>query len=453
MLVALLPADAEARRYASIVIDAGTGEVLHARHPHRKAFPASLTKMMTLYMTFEALQSGRLKPNQKLKVSKRAAKMPPSKLRLKAGQAIAVEDAILALVTKSANDVAVVIAEALGGSEVKFAKMMTKKARELGMSRTVFRNASGLPNSKQLSTASDMATLALALLRHFPAQYAYFSTRKFTYGGRKYNNHNKLLKNFKGTDGIKTGYTHASGYNLVASAVRGNRRLIGVVFGGRTGGSRDRHMRKLLSKGFAKVAKTRVPPLSHPPRRKPISIQTLVPIASSTSAPRGNQKAALPSVKSDVPESSAGGARAAPAPRQKPALTTTPPAPAAKPMRLETLLEQGSRSGIESKAPGAAGFKAVTGPRLPIASPARHWGIQVGAYRQFTAAHLAAHEATRKAPQYLHSSQVTIRPVKGVQGSVFRARLLGMTEQNAHLACDTLKQQQISCHVVPPNRS
>ena len=269
MLIALQTGPAEARRYASIVIDASNGRVLHAENPDRKAYPASLTKIMTLYMVFEALESGKLAMNSKLKVSRRAARMPPSKLGLRAGQTIKVKDAMLALMTKSANDVAVAVAEALGGTESNFARLMTRQARALGMSRTTFRNASGLPNSKQLSTARDMSKLARIVLRKFPKYYKYFSTRSFTYRGRAYSNHNKLLKSFLGTDGIKTGYTHASGFNLVASAVRDNRRLIGVVFGGKTGRSRDKHMKKLLTRAFAKAGKRGVPALVSAPRRKP----------------------------------------------------------------------------------------------------------------------------------------------------------------------------------------
>ena len=269
LLIALQTGPAEARRYASIVIDASNGRVLHAENPDRKAYPASLTKIMTLYMVFEALENGELTMNSKLKVSRRAARMPPSKLGLRAGQTIKVKDAMLALMTKSANDVAVTVAEALGGTESNFARLMTRQARALGMSRTTFRNASGLPNGKQLSTARDMSKLARIVLRKFPKYYKYFSTRSFTYRGRAYNNHNKLLKSFLGTDGIKTGYTHASGFNLVASTVRDRRRLIGVVFGGKTGRSRDKHMKTLLTRAFAKAGKRGVPVLVGAPRRKP----------------------------------------------------------------------------------------------------------------------------------------------------------------------------------------
>ncbi len=443
----LVPADgAQARRYASIVVDAETGEVLHARHPDRQAYPASLTKMMTLYMIFEALERGKLQINQRLPVSRRAASMPPSKLRLKRGSSIAVKDAILSLVTKSANDVAVVVAEALGGSESQFAQMMTRKAKALGMTRTVFRNASGLPNSKQLSTASDMAKLAQALLRDFPVRYRYFATKSFKYSGRSYRNHNNLLKNYKGTDGIKTGYTHASGYNLVASAVRNNKRLIAVVFGGKSARSRDRHMHKLLNKAFKLASRKRVPPLSQPPPRKPglaPTLQVLVPEQKHRPAAAA-ATAAKPAAEARVAT-----------PRRKPSAVATPPAFARIPARRGDQPEQGSTNTQSKSAPATKPeFKPVESRFAPEAGPAaQHWGIQVGAFRRFASAHLAAHEATRKAAKYLFQSQVTIRPVKALQGQVYRARVIGMTERNAHLACDALKKQAMSCHVVPPNRS
>ena len=257
LLVALAVAAAAASpavaKYASMVMEARTGRILHAVNADTRNYPASLTKMMTLYMVFSAIKGGRWALHQKLPVSKRAARQPASKLALRAGTTITVEQAIYALVTKSANDVATVIAEALGGSERNFALMMTAKARKLGMTRTTFRNASGLPNRGQMSTARDMAKLARALLVNFPRYYRYFSTPSFTYDGLTHRNHNKLLKTYDGTDGIKTGYIRASGFNLVASVRRGKHRLIGVVFGGRTSASRNRHMTSLLDKGFKRL--------------------------------------------------------------------------------------------------------------------------------------------------------------------------------------------------------
>lgn len=246
-------ADGAQAKYASIVIDVETGEVLYSRNADTRNYPASLTKMMTLYLTFEALDSGTLRLDQALKVSRRAAGQAPSKLGLAAGSTISVEDAILALVTKSANDIATVLAEALGGTEWEFAVMMTEKARALGMANTTFKNASGLPNRKQLSSARDMGNLAIALMQDFPNYYHYFSVTEFRFNGKTYKNHNNLLANYPGTDGLKTGYIAASGFNVAVSVNREGHRLIGVVFGGKTAKSRDAHMAELLDKSFARL--------------------------------------------------------------------------------------------------------------------------------------------------------------------------------------------------------
>jgi D-alanyl-D-alanine carboxypeptidase len=237
--------------YASIVVDADSGRILHATNADTRNYPASLTKMMTLFMVFEALDAGKWTMNTDLKVSARAARQPASRLGLKRGETISVKEAILALVTKSANDVATVVAENLAKSERDFAMMMTTTARKLNMTRTTFRNASGLPNRGQMSTARDMARLSRALLHQHRKYYHFFSTKAFRYDGRKHTNHNKLLTTYEGTDGIKTGYIRASGFNLVASVKRNDTRLIGVVFGGRNSNQRNRIMTKLLNKGFA----------------------------------------------------------------------------------------------------------------------------------------------------------------------------------------------------------
>ncbi|MDA0260822.1 MAG: D-alanyl-D-alanine carboxypeptidase [Proteobacteria bacterium] len=265
ILIATLAHPASARRYASVVIDADTGEVIYGRQENAQRIPASLVKMMTLYLTFEALADGTLQLKQELKVSKRAAGRAPTKLGVHPGKTIAVEDAILGLITKSANDVATVLAEALGGSEPKFARLMTIKGRKLGMKHTKFRNASGLPNRRQRSTALDMAVLARALFRDYPQYYHYFSTQQFRFGKKVHKNHNNLLTTYVGVDGIKTGYTRASGFNVAVSAKRNNRRIIGVIIGGRTARSRDNHARALLDEVFTKLAHDEV--ASKAPRR------------------------------------------------------------------------------------------------------------------------------------------------------------------------------------------
>jgi len=241
-------------KYASIVVDANTGRILHGVNIDTRNYPASLTKMMTLYMVFDAIKAGKISLNSRFRASRRAARQPASKLGLRYKQTMSVQEAILALVTKSANDVATMIGENMGGTERTFALRMTAKARKLGMSRTTFRNASGLPNRGQLSTARDMAKLARALLTNHPKFYRYFSVKNFRYKGRVHKNHNKLLTTYEGTDGIKTGYIRASGYNLVASAKRQNQRLIGVVFGGDSSKHRNRRMTNLLNNGFKALA-------------------------------------------------------------------------------------------------------------------------------------------------------------------------------------------------------
>jgi D-alanyl-D-alanine carboxypeptidase len=251
LLIVLPSAAVAANIYASIVVEAETGRVLHEAYADSKRYPASLTKMMTLYMLFEALEQGKLTLDTPMKVSRRAAGQAPTRLGLAPGSTVTVVDAINALVTKSANDVAAVVAEHLAGKEYLFAVKMTKKARAVGMSKTTFRNASGLPNSKQVSTARDMAILSARLFKDFPQHYSYFSRPKFTYAGKTYRSHNNLLSNYEGADGIKTGYTRASGFNLAASAERNGHRLIGVVLGGRSVRTRDRHITDLLNKGFA----------------------------------------------------------------------------------------------------------------------------------------------------------------------------------------------------------
>ncbi len=244
-------------QFSSIIVDGNSGAVLSSNNPDGIRRPASLTKIMTLYLLFERLDAGKMKLDTEMEVSEHASEQAPTKLGLKPGQTLKVEDAIKGLVTRSANDAAVVIAEAIAGNEDEFAKLMTRKARALGMSKTTYRNASGLPNDEQLTTARDQATLGRAIQDRYPRYYRYFATTVFNYRGQSIRNHNRLLGNVEGVDGIKTGYTHASGFNLVSSMRRGNRHLIGVVLGGRSGGSRDATMRNLLAENLEKGATKR----------------------------------------------------------------------------------------------------------------------------------------------------------------------------------------------------
>jgi len=363
-VVLCLAAGPAQARYAAMVVDADTGKVLFARHADLPRHPASLTKIMTLYMAFEALERGRLELDESIAVSRHAAGQAPSSLGLKAGQQVKVEEAILALVTRSANDVAAALGEAIAGSEYKFALKMTKRARKLGMKHTTFRNASGLPHRKQVSTARDMVTLARAIRRDFPEYYHYFSVKSFSYGGRKHRNHNKLLASYEGTDGIKTGYIRASGYNLVASVQRGPYRLIGVVFGGKSAGSRDIHMKKILDQAFDEVKRDR--------------------------------------------------------------------------------------------ARFVAAAKAAQGEATLIAlSSARDtdWKVQVGAFSELSAAEARARQAVTLAPHHLSAAILAVAPVTASSGTLYRARLMNLSESEAQSACAALARLDMDCVALGPTSS
>lgn len=246
--------------YASIVVDVNSGAVMQSSNPDSPRHPASLTKIMTLYLLFERLEQGKITLSTDLPVSAHAAAQAPSKLGLKPGESIRVETAIRAIVTKSANDVAVIVAEALGGDEPNFAKMMTAKARALGMTQTVYRNASGLPDDQQITTARDQATLGRAIQDRFPNYYRYFATRTFEYRGNSIRNHNHLLGTVDGVDGIKTGYIHESGFNIVTSVRRANHHIIAVIFGGRTASARDARVLGLIESNINVAAVKRTAP-------------------------------------------------------------------------------------------------------------------------------------------------------------------------------------------------
>lgn len=398
LLIAGVPAGAAAK-YASIVMDAETGQVLHAANADTRKFPASLTKMMTLYMTFEALESGKLTLEQRLPVSARAAGMAPSKLGLKAGDRVRVEDCVLGLVTKSANDCAVVLAEAIGGSEMNFAKLMTAKARSIGMTRTTFKNASGLPNSGQLSTARDMARLSQALLQDHKKYYGFFSTKSFTYRGITHNNHNRLMARYDGMDGLKTGFIRASGFNLAASAVRDGRRLIAVVFGGQSATWRDNHLAGLMDKAF----EGRSTPL----------------LMAGVSAPAGRTRPV------------------APVPERKPEGDSVVAAVAQAAGELSLV------STAVAATPAAA---------LPKASVPAGWGIQVGAFNDKAASQRAVALATQRAANLLDKATPHVVEVKTDKGPLFRARLVGLDEKTARRACAALSRAGQGCLTVPPAR-
>ena len=266
-------------RYASLVMDAASGQVIFAANADEPRYPASLTKMMTIYMLFEALRDRRVTLNQLVPVSAHAAAMSPSKLGLVPGTVITVEQALLGLVTKSANDAAAALGELLGGDEERFAQMMTLRARALGMTRTTFRNASGWPDPDQVTTARDLALLARHLIQDYPSEYRYFAVPSFVFHGRTILNHDRMLQTYPGADGLKTGYIDASGCNLVTSAVRGDVRLIGVVMGASNGGERDTHMAALLDAGYDRMG---VPVARAEPR---VRMPALIASASAATLP------------------------------------------------------------------------------------------------------------------------------------------------------------------------
>lgn len=427
-------APAQAAQYASIVIDADTGEVLHERYSNELRYPASLTKIMTLMLAFDALKAGRLDLDQTFPVSAHAAAQPPSKLGLRAGERAKIRDLILALVTKSANDAAVVLAEGLAGSESAFARAMTARARALGMHNTTFRNASGLPDPRQQTTARDMALLAMAMLREHPDRYRYFSVQNFTWRGRTYRNHNKLLGRYPGADGIKTGYIQASGYNLVASVERNGQRLIGVVFGGRTGASRDEHMISLLDAGFARlrgdnnlIAKA-IDSIEMPSLIS--SAQAAVPAAVPLPRPRPASGAAL--------------LAHALTPREQDPGALTPGE------NGDAAFATGLQLGREAIEMGDAAEQPLV-PRRGL--NAGGWAIQVGAFRGPDSARERALDAAARAPGLLNRDQVRIVPLDTEKGRLYRARLIGLSERDAIAACRQLASRSISCIPLAPDAS
>lgn len=292
---------------AQLLLDARTGRVIASENPDAPNHPASLTKMMTIYMTFDAIRRGTLSWDSPVPFSKYASSRPPTKLRLKPGDQITVREAVLGMITLSANDAAAAIAEKIGGTEQNFAAMMTAKARQLGMPNTTFVNASGLPDDRQITTARDMSTLGVALLRDFPRDYQLFSTRSFAFRGRTINGHNNLMYRFKGMDGIKTGYTDASGYNLVSAVADGKRRVIGVIMGGRSGASRDNLMAQLITRNIGKASDGNSLIASAAPTAPIVIAETTgsIPLPTDRSEPLGRNSAPGAKVPGQVDTASA----------------------------------------------------------------------------------------------------------------------------------------------------
>ena len=411
--------------YEAIVLDADTGQVLRQLNPDAVTYPASLTKMMTLYLTFEALNKGGLKLDQNLPVSVAAAAHAPSRLGLQPGEAVTVRDLILAIVTKSANDAAAVLAEGMGGgSEAAFAELMNQKAAQLGMTRTHYANASGLPDPEQLTTARDVARLALALYRDFPREYRYFAVTKFDFNGEIVNGHDHMLGWYPGADGIKTGYTEASGFNLATSAVQNGHRLIGVILGGRTVHSRDESMAQMLDLGFGDIA--RQPSVLVAQNQ---TAPTAVP-AVATAAPPAAQPAAVPQ------PSFAAVAMTSMAPPASQPVSDEPPARSA-PATMAAV----ASAALAHLAPVS---KAEAAPATP--DPHEGWAIQFGAYRGEPAAERVEHEIAEL--PFAKGKQSQILAPAGRE-RLYRARLIYFTEPAARAACGELHRQHIGCSVMP----
>jgi D-alanyl-D-alanine carboxypeptidase len=390
---------------AYLILDATSGRELVADRADELRHPASLTKLMTIYLTFSALDSGRLSLGDALPVSINALNAPPTKIGLPPGGTVNARDATMALVTRSANDAAIVLAEALGGDEATFAQLMTQKARQLGMTSTVYRNASGLPNREQVTTARDLARLAFALMRDFPHYYSIFSVQSYPYRGRILENHNRMLLSYEGADGLKTGYTVASGFNLVMSAMRDNRRLIGVVMGGDSAGQRDRMMADLMDYGFASAQSMRLSPWTS--IRKPASARY-----SATNFD--------PSLV--IPEST---------PRL---------APPAAPPPVQTVSTDQRVAGPAVPAPPAA---APGG--LSIGS----WVIQVGSFSDSQGAQLALERASSTLPDSMRAAAAaTIDEVQMANKTFHRARLTNLSQGQAVDGCKQLEKRKIYCSAI-----
>ncbi len=497
--VLALPVHAATPPTAAFVMDAYSGKVLYSRNADDYRYPASLTKIMTLYLLFEGLEAKKFTLRSRITMTPRGASMPPSKLGLRPGQTISVEDAILALVTRSANDVASSMGAFLAGTEDKFAVMMTKKAHALGMSRTTYKNASGLPNSAQKTTARDQATLAKRIREDFPEYYHYFSTKYFVWGKSRIRNHNRLLGEYKGTTGLKTGYTNASGFNLTATVERDNKFLIGVVMGGKKAKLRDAHMIEILDKAFPRavaakdgntlMAATLPPPT---PILRPVGLvadedrSSLLQLAStlqderdadeenhtndglSAKKPKSVEMAALPAAtpqSADTPAVSAAAPvdsvtayavaalRTAEGPVRKagreignflvaPANAAINPDAAASPL-LRTSANDPTR-----REPQAAQSWRNGDPLIPDGT----WVIQIGAYAEQSDAVDSIRKAMRAAPSELGKAVPVTVPVKTAdKRTLYRSRFGGFDgEAAARNACGRLAREAIQCIAIPP---
>lgn len=402
-------------RYAAVIMDAQSGKILHQAYAHKPLAPASLTKMMTLFMAFEAIENGKLHMNKYLTVSQNAINQPPSKLGLRSNTKITVKEAIYILVTRSANDVAYAMGETISGSQAEFAKAMTKRAHQLGMKNSYFYNASGLPHPQQKSSAYDMAVLGRSLMQYFPQHYHFFKTIRYNYRGQVIETHNNLMRRFDGMDGMKTGYTHASGFNLVSSAVRDNRRVIVSVFGGRTAVSRDNHVAELMNRGFADLGggrgKTQIAS-NKKPAAQVVAIHKPAP-----------QKSA-PAISQSTRQSDTSVATV-----QETTKTTSKWVPDGGTVRPLT---------VASTAPAAGNPTSYQNVNYQTHSSTRNWGIQVGAFSSEAMGQRALQSAQQRLGSSLQAGQAMLVPLSTAQGTVYRARIIGLSPQTASQACQQL---------------
>ncbi|MDP1630361.1 MAG: SPOR domain-containing protein [Caulobacter sp.] len=396
-------------KYAAIVVDANTGEVLYAKRADSPRYPASITKVMTLYLAFEALSEGRIKPTDMITVSAKAASQPPTKLGVGAGGQISVDDAMRSIAVKSANDMAVALAEHIGGSEQRFAALMTLRAQELGMSNTRFVNASGLPDTRQISTARDIAIMSRAVMRDYPQYYAFFSLRSFTYRGVTMTNHNRLLDQMPGMDGLKTGYTNASGFNLAASAVRDGRRLIAVMLGGRSSASRNDHVEDLLLTGFDVM------------RRR--SLGETITVAQSMFEPVTDGP--IDRLSSEQGDGDQDG--------------------------LRVIVTNESGGSIRSMAPipdaVTIPVRKATVKAAPAKKPRGQWAVQAGAFKSKAQAREQVTLVQRRFGKVFDDADAA---VGNAVGGYYRVRFEGMTAEAARAACQTLKAKKQACMVIAP---
>ncbi|HEY1748795.1 MAG TPA: D-alanyl-D-alanine carboxypeptidase [Xanthobacteraceae bacterium] len=484
-------AEVYAPPFASIVVDGNTGDVLHASNADGPRHPASLTKIMTLYLLFERLDAGKIRLDSQLRVSAHASEQAPTKLGLKPGQTIAVEDAIKAVVTKSANDAAVTIAENLGGDESAFAELMTQKAHALGMSRTTYVNASGLPDDAQVTTARDQALLGRAIQERFPRYYKYFSTEQFVYHGSAMRNHNHLLGVVGGVDGIKTGYTRASGFNLVTSMHRDGRYIIAVVLGGRSAGERDAYMRELIGTHIREASLQRTPATTEKlASRGEFAARNEVALRSAVEAPaaakvvqRSRSEAAVSTAAAEARASLGSSEPIHPvlvrtvtyrtAPPQTgslapmPVMVPTSGSPAQGGMATAnrriaaTEPAQDSIVVASTEPPVVATTLKTEPPKTDLAreepvsvppSTSPHarggWLIQVGAYEAESEARQHLNAAQLKIPGILASADPFTERVQKGEKTYYRARFVGLDKPAAEAACKLLKRSEIECMAV-----